>query len=206
MENNKLSQLTQKLYEEGLSKGREEGDRLIADATEKAKKIVAEAEETAKRIARQAETDARELRKNTMTEIALAGREATARIKEEIASMVVARALADGVHKAALDPSFIREILVAVARNWKGGGGEKITLEALLPAANRNELDAAFAASAAALLKEGIEVGYSPDVRSGCKVGEKGGGYYIGFSDENFEALLGRYLREKVTTILYGAK
>ena len=206
MENNKLSQLTQKLYEEGLSKGREEGDRLIADATEKAKKIVAEAEETAKRIARQAETDAQELRKNTMTEIALAGREATARIKEEIASMVVARALADGVHKAALDPSFIREILVAVARNWKGGGGEKITLEALLPAANRNELDAAFAASAAALLKEGIEVGYSPDVRSGFKVGEKGGGYYIGFSDENFEALLGRYLREKVTTILYGAK
>lgn len=206
MENNKLSQLTQKLYEEGLSKGREEGDRLIADATEKAKKIVAEAEQTAKRIARQAETDAQELRKNTMTEIALAGREATARIKEEIASMVVARALADGVHKAALDPSFIREILVAVARNWKGGGGEKITLEALLPAANRNELDAAFAASAAALLKEGIEVGYSPDVRSGFKVGEKGGGYYIGFSDENFEALLGRYLREKVTTILYGAK
>ncbi len=206
MENNKLSQLTQKLYEEGLSKGREEGDRIVADATERAKKIVAEAEDKAKRIARKAESDAAELSKNTMTEIALAGREATAKIKEEIASMVVARALGDGVHKAALDPAFIREILVAVAKNWKGGGGEKVTLEALLPAAKQKELDAAFAASAGALLKEGIEVGYGPDVRSGFKVGEKGGGYYIGFSDENFEALLGRYLREKVTTILYGTK
>ncbi len=120
--------------------------------------------------------------------------------------MVVAKALGDGVRKAALDPAFIREILVAVAKNWKGGGGEKITLQALLPAAKQKELDAALAGSVAALLKEGIEVGYSADVRSGFRVGEKGGGYYIGFSDENFEALLGSYLREKVAEIVYGAK
>ncbi len=70
-----------------------------------------------------------------------------------------------------------------------------------------NEAVAAIVAdSAAALLKEGIEVGYSREVRSGFKVGEKEGGYYIGFSDENFEALLGQYLREKVTNILYGER
>jgi V/A-type H+-transporting ATPase subunit E len=67
-------------------------------------------------------------------------------------------------------------------------------------------LDSAFEGSVKALLKEGIEVGYSADVRTGFKVGEKGGGYYIGFTDENFEALLGQYLREKVSTILYGSK
>ncbi len=205
MENNKLSQITQKLYEEGLAKGRSEGERIVREAEEKAKKIVSEAEEKADRITRKAASDARELQKNTMTEIALAGREAVAKIKGEIAGLIIARSVGGGVHKAGMDPAFIREILLDVAKNWRGGAG-KGTLQALLPAERQKELDAAFAESAAALLKEGMEVGYGKDVRTGFKVGEKGGGYYIGFSDENFEALLGQYLREKVATILYETK
>ncbi len=141
-----------------------------------------------------------------MTEISLAGREAVAGIKEEIAGLVVARSIGDGVKKAGMDPAFIRDMLLAVAKNWRGDSAEKVSLQALLPADRQKELDAAFAGSVAELLKEGVEVGYSRDVRSGFKVGEKGGGYYIGFSDENFEALLGGYLREKATTILYGEK
>jgi hypothetical protein len=37
---NKLEQLTQKLYEEGLTKGRSEGDKMIAEAEAKDKKII----------------------------------------------------------------------------------------------------------------------------------------------------------------------
>ena len=59
--------------------------------------------------------------------------------------------------------------------------------------AKKAELGAAFDAAAGALLAEGIEVGFSADVKSGFKVGEKNGGYYISFSDESFEALLGGY-------------
>ena len=38
---NKLQQLTQKLYDEGLEKGRAEADKLVADAKAEARKIVA---------------------------------------------------------------------------------------------------------------------------------------------------------------------
>ena len=206
MENNKLSQITQKLYEEGLSKGRSEGERIVADAEARAKKIVAEAEARAKKIDAKADADAQELRKNTMTEISLAGRQALAAIKSEIENLIVAKSISGGVAAAGIDAAFIRDTLLAVAKNWQGASSDKVTLQALLPADKQKELDKAFAASAAALLKEGVEVGYSPAVKTGFKVGEKGGGYYIGFSDENFEALLGQYLREKVATILYGEK
>ena len=43
MENNKLQELTQKLYNEGLEKGRSEAERLIAEAKAEAAKILAEA-------------------------------------------------------------------------------------------------------------------------------------------------------------------
>ena len=53
------------------------------------------------------------------------------------------------------------------------------------------------------LAKAGIEVGYSKEVKTGFKLGEKNGGYYISFTDESFDALLKEYLREKVSNMLF---
>ena len=191
---NKLQELTKKLYDEGLEKGRAEADRLVGEAKNEAAKIVAEARDKAE-----------DVEKNTMTEIALAGKQAAAKIKSEIASMIVAKATAAGVKEAALDPAFIKEMLLAVARNWNGADAGKVELKALLPEAERTKLDAAFGKSAQELLAAGIEVGYSNEVKSGFKVGAKDGGYYISFSDADFDALLGEYLREKVSDMLFKA-
>jgi V/A-type H+-transporting ATPase subunit E len=201
---NKLEQLTQKLYEEGLAKGRSEGERMVAEAEGRAKKIVAEAEERAREIARRAEAAAEELRKNTMTELSLAGREAVSKIKAELTGLITTRAISDGVRAAGLDAAFVKEMLLAVARNWNGASSEKISLQALLPEAKRAELEKALAGSVAELLAAGVEVGYSRDVRSGFKVGPREGGYYIDFSDESFGELLGEYLNPRVSRILYG--
>ena len=69
--------------------------------------------------------------------------------------------------------------------------------------ARQAEFAAAFEANAKELLAAGIEVGYSKDVKTGFKLGEKSGGYYISFTDESFDALLKEYLREKVSNMLY---
>ncbi len=202
---NKLQQLTQKLYDEGLEKGRTEADKLVADAERRAEKIVADAERKAEEIVRAAERKAEDVAKNTMTEIALAGKQAVARIKSEIASLIVARATSEGVKAAVADPAFIKETLLSVAKNWNGADSGKVELQALLPEAQRASFDAAFAASAQELLAAGIEGGYSPEVKTGFKVGAKEGGYYISFSDADVEALLGEYLREKVSAMLFKA-
>lgn len=202
---NKLQQLTQKLYDEGLEKGRSEAGRLVADAEARAAKIVAEAKAEAEAIVRAARTKAEDVEKNTMTEIALAGKQAVAKIKQEIASAIVARATAEGVKSAVVDPAFIREMLLSVARNWNGADAGKVELQALLPETERGKLDETFAESARALLAEGIEVGYSDRVRTGFRVGAKEGGYYISFSEADVEALLSEYLRDKVSEMLFKA-
>ena len=128
---NKLQQLTQKLYDEGLEKGRAEAERLVSEAKSEAAKII--------------------------------------------------------------------------ALNWNGASSSKVELQALLPEAERAKFDAAFAAAAKELLEAGIEVGYSKEVRTGFKVGAKGGSYYISFSDDDFEALLKEYLRGKISELLFKA-
>lgn len=202
---NKLQQLTQKLYDEGLEKGRAEAGRLVADAKAEAERIVADAKAEAERIVKLAEEKAEDVRKNTMTEISLAGKQAVAKIKSEIADAVVAEATGAGVKAANLDASFVKEVLLSVAKNWNGASSSKVELSALLPESERAKLDAEFEAAAKELLAAGVEVGYSKDVRTGFKVGAKDGGYYISFSDDDFNALLGGYLREKVRDILFKA-
>lgn len=199
---NKLKELTDKLYGEGLEKGRAEAERLVADAEAKAQKIVADAEAQAAQIIKQAEEKAADTAKNSMTEIALAGKQAVATIKGEIADLIIAKSTDTALKGATLDADFIKSMLLEVAKNWNGNS-DKVELKALLPEACEKEFAAKFGASAGELLAAGIEVGYSKDVRTGFKIGAKNGGYYISFTDESFAALLQQYLREKVSHLLF---
>lgn len=202
MENNKLQELTQKLYNEGLEKGRAEAERLVAEAKEQAAKIVADAKAEAEAIAKAAEMRADDIAKNAMTEITLAGRQAVSKIKTELAEAVIMKSAGAAVKAATMDAEFIKSMLLAVAQNWNSSTVD-VSLVALLPEERRAELDAAIAQSAAECAKAGLEVGYSKEVKSGFKLGEKNGGYYISFTDESFDALLKEYLREKVSNMLF---
>lgn len=203
---NKLQKLTDKLYEEGLAKGRSDADKIVSEAQAKADKIVKEAEEKAAEIESQARRKAEDLHRNTMTEITLAGRQAVNSLKERIADMVITKAVSGSVHAAAVDPKFIEEMLLAVASDWNNNSDGKVALEALLPASWREKFETELQNVTARLLSQGIEVGYSDSVKTGFRIGEKDGGYYIGFSDADFDALLSEFLKEKVAQILYGNK
>lgn len=202
---NKLQQLTQKLYDEGLEKGRTEADALIQKAKSDAAEIVKNAQVEAQEIIKKAKSEAEDSLKNSLTEISLAGKQALSKIKAEISGAIINGAINSGVKDATMDAAFIKEILISVAKNWDGASSSKIELQALLPEANKKSLDAAFAKSTKELLSAGVEVGYAKDVKSGFKVGAKGGGYYISFSDEDFDALMRGYLRERVADLLFKA-
>ncbi len=200
---NKLEELTRKLYDEGLEKGRADADKLVSDAKDEAARLVSEARSEADAIVKAAEAKAEELHKNSLTEISLAGKQVVAELKKQIADLIVAKSTTDNVKKANMDADFVKNMLLEVARNWNGTSTDTVSLSALLPESRRAELDAAFEKSAKDLLNAGIEVGYSKNVKSGFKIGPKEGGYHISFSDEDFDALLGEYLRDKVAKMLF---
>ncbi len=198
-----MQELTGKLYEEGLSKGRSEAERLVKEAEAKAQKIIADAHAKAAAIESDAAKKVEERKGNAMIELSLAGKQAVAALKESISDMIIAKTVTGEVHKIAVDPKFIEQMLLAVASNWNGASSGKVTLSALLPAGWEKKFDAEFEGAVKQLLKHGVEVGYSDKVKSGFRIGEKDGGYHISFSDADFDALLGEYLKEKVAAMLY---
>ena len=85
---NKIQELTDKIYREGVEKGNEEARRLIANAQEEAKKIVEDAHKEAESIIASSRKSADELTENTKSELKLFAGQAVNALKSEIATMV----------------------------------------------------------------------------------------------------------------------
>ncbi|MCL2561325.1 MAG: hypothetical protein FWE10_03265 [Rikenellaceae bacterium] len=201
---NKLQELTRKLYDEGLSRGRQQAELMLEEAQAQARKIVEDAWAEAKRIEQQAERKAKDLHKNTLTELDLAGKQAITKLRHAIRDMVVAYAVDGTVAQVTLDPSFVRDVLIAVTKNWQGTSQEHVTLRAMLPEAMRGRLDSDFEKSVRASLGSDIEIVFSNDIKSGFRIAPAKGGYRIDFTDKAFDALLGEYLRPRASDMLFG--
>ena len=202
----KLQKLTRKLYEEGLSKGRSDADDLVAKAKEEARVIVNEARVKADSILREAQRQAEELQKNTETEVALASRQTIATLKEQIQSLVTAKELTPRVKDAVNDTAFLKDMILLTCKNWEGNGQTNTELEVMLPENAKAELLKELKSMLENALDSGVTVKTSEAVKSGFQVAPKEGGYYISFTDEDFDALFREYLRPKVAELLFGNK
>ena len=69
---NKLQELTDKLYQEGLSKGKQEGENLVAQAKAEADRIIKEAQAEANRIVTEAQKEAEDMKTKVAADIQMA--------------------------------------------------------------------------------------------------------------------------------------
>ncbi len=200
----KLQKLTQKLYEEGLSKGRSDADELLSKAKAEASDIVAQAKVKAEEIVAQARRNAEEMQKNTETEVALASRQTIAALKEQIQNLVTAKELTPRVKNAVDDRAFLQNMILLTVKNWEGNAQTNTGLEVMLPENAKGELENALKTLLENALDSEVVVRTSESVKSGFRVAPKEGGYYIGFTDEDFDALFQEYLRPRVSELLFG--
>lgn len=199
---NKLQQLTQKLYNEGLSKGRAEAEAVLAKAHADAEKIVAEAQDKAREITAQAEKAAAQLKTNTENEVRLAAGQLKSALRQQVETMVQMEVVTPAVSQAWRDNSFIQQLAVEAVQTLDPKQG----LRVVLPANRGNELVEAVKQALAERFgaDNGIEVVTDARVRVPFRVMVKEGGYYVSFADADFDALFRSYLRPKVVQLLFG--
>lgn len=199
---NKLQQLTEKLYNEGLSKGRAEAEALLAKAQADAEKIVAEAKDKAQTIVAEAEKAAQQLKTNTENEVRLAAGQMKSALRQQVETMVQMEVVTPAVSQAWRDNSFIQQLAVAAVQALDPKQG----LRVVLPENRGNELVEAVKQALAERFgaDNGVEVVTDARVRVPFRVMVKEGGYYVSFADADFDALFRSYLRPKVAQLLFG--
>ncbi|MBR1928060.1 MAG: hypothetical protein IJ840_10010 [Bacteroidales bacterium] len=199
---NKLQELTDKLYREGLSKGKEEGEAILAKAESKATEIIEAAQIKAGEIIKKAEKDARDYQVKVEGDIKMAATQSLQSIKRDIENLMV-NGMVGGKATSALSSSgFVKEIITSVARNFNSQ--ESVDLELTLPESLKSELEPFINGELSKALSGGIDAKFSGKIGGGFKIGPKDGSYFIDLTDEAFEALIGEYLRPATRKMLFG--
>ena len=102
----KIQELTEKLYREGVEKGQAEAERIKLEAQAEAQKILDNARQQAQAIEAQAKKKAAELDTNTKSELKLYTSQALNALRSEIANVLTNSAVDEAVKGLVADPEF----------------------------------------------------------------------------------------------------
>ena len=200
----KLQELTDRLYNEGLSKGKQEGEELLRKAHEEAEGIVADAKAEAERIIAQANKEAEELKTKVTADVKMAATQSIGVTKQEIEQMVVTQAAQQGVKANMGNAEFVKELITSVIRAFNPQNASPVGLDLILPEALKAQVEHFVQNEIAQQFRGEVKVDYSKKMNGGFKVAPHDGGYMLQFTDEEFTQLIANYLRPATKKILFG--
>lgn len=199
---NKLQELTDKLYNEGLSKGREEGEALLAKAKSQAADIVAEAEKKAAEIMTKAEKEAEAYKVKVAGDLKMAASQSVQATRKDIEDLVVFKMTGAATEKALSDEAFVKEVIKAVAEKFNAETAMDLNL--VLPESLKSSLDPFVKNELSTILKGQVNASFSKKIAGGFTIGPKDGSYFISLTDETFKELISEYLRPATRKLLFG--
>ena len=198
----KLQELTQKLYEEGLAKGKQDGEALLQKAQSEAEGIVKQAQEEAEAILAKARKDAEDFKVKVEGDVKMAAQQAVQATRADIENLVVAKVVDGTVDKALANEDYLKGIITAVAQKFSAD--EPADLSLILPESLKAALEPFVKNELGKLLGKGVDASFSKKVAGGFKIGPKDGGYFVSLSDDTFKDLIGSYLRPATKKLLFG--
>jgi V/A-type H+-transporting ATPase subunit E len=199
---NKLQELTDKLYKEGLSKGKEEGEAILAKANEKATQIIEDARKQAAAILKAAGAEAEDLKAKVEGDVKMAAAQSIQATRKDIENLMVKGMTGKQVASALSSADFIKEIIRTVAQKFSTQ--ESADLGMILPESLRKELEPFVSGELSRILGSGIDASFSKNISGGFRIGPKDGSYFISLTDETFKDLICEYLRPATRKILFG--
>ena len=199
---NKLQELTEKLYNEGLSKGKQEGEAFLEQAKKEAENIVSNARKEAEAIIEKARREAEDLKVKTGGDLKMAASQSIAATRQDIESLIVAKITDKEVKTSMSSAEFIKGIITEVAKGFNADDPKD--LELVLPESLKKELEPFVQTELAGILNADVSASFSKQISGGFNIGPKDGGYFISFTDETFKELISEYLRPATRKILFG--
>ncbi len=192
-----LSELTEKIYAEGVEKGNAEAKQIIENANAKATDIIAQAEKKAAELVAQAETKAADLDKKTRAELKLYAEQSVNAVKTEVTNLLADKIAADSVKAATADAKFMQGIIAKLAEQMAKEG------EVVIETKDGEALKKYFAANAKGLLEKGVKISEVKGIKTEFTIQPAKGGYKLAFGEAEFIAYFKEMLRPQLVEMLF---
>lgn len=192
-----LSELTDKIYAEGVEKGNAEAQQIVEKANAKAADIIAQAEKKAAAIIADAESKSADLDKKTRAELKLYAEQSVNAVKTEITNLLSDQIAADSVKAATADAKFMQGVIAKLAEQMAKDG------EVHIEAKDAEALKKYFTANAKALLEKGVKIAEVKGIKTDFTIQPAKGGYKLAFGDAEFIAYFKEMLRPQLVEELF---
>lgn len=194
---NTIQDLTDQLYREGVEKGNQEAEKIIASAREKEAAILSEARQQADDILSAAKKQAEELDKNTKAELKLFAGQSLEALKSEVVNLLNDKVVSDSVKEATASKDFMPNLLLTFVKNWAAQG------DLVIETADAKALTAFFQAKAADVLKQGLEIKQVNGLETDFVLAPADGSYKIQLGKQDFVEYFKEFLRPKLVEMLF---
>ncbi len=195
---NKLQELTQKIYSEGIEKAKTDAVSIIEEAQKTADDIIRKAQQDAADLVKKAHDNATEVKRNAESEIRMASKQAANKLRQQIVEMITLKAIDAPVKDTLKDKKFVGTLIQKVIDNLGTSG----TL--VLPKADEDTIADYFNDQTVAELKKSLQIDYDRNMKAGFKISPKDGNYTISFTDEDFANYFKGFMRPRTIQLLFG--
>ncbi len=193
----KIQEITSKLYTEGIEKGKEEAEKIVAEAKVLRDQIVAEAKKEAEQIVVSAKKETHEWKSNTESELKLFASQAVEALKSEITNLVTGKLSASNVKAALEDKTFMQKLITELVQNWSKNETLTIGVE------NSEELKQYISENAKYLLDKGLKIESVNGLKTSFILSPEDGSYRVKFGEEEFIEYFREFLRPQIQKLLF---
>ena len=193
---NKVQEITDKIYREGVEKGEAEAQKIIEAAEAKKAEMLKNAQHEAEKIIADAKKSVEELSRNTQSELQLyAGRTLEA-LKSEITNLVTG-SIVDAAVSETVNNEWLQKLMLTLATEW-------ITKEnVVIQTADAAALTQYFAGHAKDLLGKGVKIEQVNGKPAAFAIMPADKGYRVQFGEAEFSAYFKEFLRPKLVEMLF---
>jgi len=199
---NKLQELTEKIYQEGISKGNEEAERIISVARAESEKMIKRAEKEAIAIIAGADKEAEELMEKSLSGLKISFQHAMSTLKQEIERVIICKIIEDPVSEVFSDNRFVAHLIEIVADKWSPGNLEA-GIEIYVPEEMINEIEQYLSTKTTKALSEGIILHPVKSMVKGFEIRPYGKDYKISVTERDFGSYIKEILRPKLVDLLF---
>ena len=192
-----LSELTNKIYAEGVEKGNAEAAQIVAKAQQEAAQIVAKAEKEAAEKLAAAEAKLAELDKNARAELKLFAEQSVSALKTEVTNLLTEQVASDSVKAATADGKFMQGVIAKLAEQMAKDGN--VTIET----ADAEALKKYFAANTKGLLEKGVKISEVKGIKTDFAIVAEKGGYKLAFGEKEFVEYFKEFLHPQLVELLF---
>jgi len=193
---NKVQEITDKIYREGVEKGQAEAKQIVEAAEVERTAMLKKAQQEAEKIIADAKKSAEELDRHTQSELQMYAGRAVEALKSEIANLLTG-SIVDVAVNDAVNSEWLQKLMLTLASDW-------VTKESVvIQTADATALNQFFANQAREQLNKGVQIEQVNGKPTAFAIMPADKSYKIQFGEAEFAEYFKEFLRPQLVEMLF---